>query len=84
MTKENEDRSSDSHDCVPTSQAIEHIIRVVRPDGMICDIAMTDEQLKETLHFIRTSREDMMKLTFNDAVLELLRIGAVSVVRHRT
>jgi hypothetical protein len=81
MTAENEDQSKDMHYRVPTNHETEHIIRVLGPDGMICDIAMTDAQLKETLYFIRTSRDDLMKLSFNDAVLELLRMGIVKVVR---
>jgi hypothetical protein len=79
MTTENEDLSNDMH--YPGYEA-EHIIRILGSDGMICDIAMTDAQLKETLHFIRTTRDDMMKLSFNDAVLELLRIGVVRIVHN--
>jgi len=77
MTTENEDLSNDMH--YPNHET-EHIIRVLGPDGMICDIAMTDAQIKETLHFIRTSRDDMMKISFNDAALELLHMGLVRAV----
>jgi hypothetical protein len=81
MTAENEDQSKDMHYQASTGHETEHIIRVLGPDGMVCDIVMTDAQLRETLYFIRTSRDDLVKLSFNDAVLELLRMGVVKVVR---
>ena len=82
MTTENEDLSQDMRYRVPASHETEHIIRVVGSDGMICDVAMTDAQLKETLHFIRTSKDSTIKRSFNDVALELLHMGVVKVV-HR-
>lgn len=82
MTMESEDSSKNKHYRAPTGHEAEHIIRVVGPNRMICDIAMSDKQLKETLYFIRTLKDDEVRLSFNDAVLELLRTGAVRVVRR--
>jgi hypothetical protein len=82
MTTENEGQSSNSQNGDPTGDKTKHIIRAVGPDGMIYDVAMTDAQLKEAQRFARSSGEDEMKLSFNDAILELMRIGMVSVVRR--
>jgi hypothetical protein len=82
MTTENEGRASNSQNRDPTGDETKHIIRAVGPDGMIYDVAMTDAQLKEAQRFARSSGEDEMKLSFNDAILELMRIGMVSVVRR--